>query len=410
MSIHVKRAANYLMTSFRPLWQTSVNSFRQFTTYSSKNLSKIDQLTTTISSRKPSFTTLSSFLKKTYRFEGSKVAAETTLFSRCFALGIAGSAASYWLFNAAEAESPKIEPSKTPEQEELDAIAQKQGEIWECIGREPDENGGYIYRFRLRDAYDFESWRLNDGVDIDEESEDVQARAEAYIRKVEEIFPAVEPILAFLIRGESLMRSDLGYSLSYDKTGIYLNLPDKEALEARCEKLHKINPRFPLIKILSSDGVADDLAFIKAYLTYDLLLSSGKEFVHDHTAHLIRTIRALSKENFILERERFRGKISEMLDRIEWVQNGERDDLKSQLPKIITAIAAVIDLAWTAKRGKDVNDMRLLLKKSRFFSVIELAYQDHWEKKYGEKFDRKSMNSTWKEIRKLEQKPISDHA
>ena len=408
MSIHVKRAANYLMTSFRPLWQTSVNSFRQFTTSSPQNLSKVDRLTTTISSRKPSSTNLSSLLQKTYRFE--KASAETNMFSRCFALGLAGSAASYWILNAAEVESPKVVPSKTPEQEELDAIAQKQGGVWECIGREPDENGGYIYHFKLKEPYDNASCQLKDGFDIEEQNDDIEARFQAYYKKSAEIFPAAEPNLQFLIDDASLLRQDLGYSLKYDKSGIYLSLPDKEALEARLEKLSKFDPRFSNIKILASDGVADDLEFIKAYLTYDLLLSSGKEFVHDHTAHLIRTIGLMTNRHFHYERDRFREKISKLLDRIELVKNGDRDDLKSQLPKIITAIAANVDFAWASSTPRDLKEMRSALKKSRFLFVIDSAYSAYWENKYGESFDRKALKSAWKEIRKLEQKPISDHA
>lgn len=40
----------------------------------------------------------------------------------------------------------------------------------------------------------------------------------------------------------------------------------------------------------STKGIADDMEFIEAYFAHDSLLSSGKEFFHDHVAHIIPTI------------------------------------------------------------------------------------------------------------------------
>jgi hypothetical protein len=42
--------------------------------------------------------------------------------------------------------------------------------------------------------------------------------------------------------------------------------------------------------ILEADGIAGDLEFVDAYLNHDVLLSSGPEFVHDRSSHVLNTI------------------------------------------------------------------------------------------------------------------------
>lgn len=84
----------------------------------------------------------------------------------------------------------------------------------------------------------------------------------------------------------------LGYSSFLNEQGKrILVLPDKDALIANWEILREeINPNLPPLDIKSSEGVADDISFIEAFFTSDVLLSEGREFVHDHLNHVISTI------------------------------------------------------------------------------------------------------------------------
>lgn len=142
---------------------------------------------------------------------------------------------------------------------EVDEIAKRTGVLWECIGRRADKEGGYLYSFKLK---------------ITDEAE-VEQLIDAH-------FPALEP------RGSSrrIRQFDddlkrLGYGSKENQEGVFLELPDAEALSRRWEKNH------PGLEILSSEGVADDRTFIEAFFTHDLLISNGKEFVHDHIFHVV---------------------------------------------------------------------------------------------------------------------------
>lgn len=222
----------------------------------------------------------------------------------------------------------QFEPQKRELSEE-EEIANRSGEMWECVDRiaVPD-SVGYDYVFRLKDEY----MTASDVIITD-----------AVRAKVEEIFPAVEPFENML--GPSLMhltclekaqgdkakllnefidadshvpgfhqkqtdpayqstyeravrlsvQADLleraGYKIEHKDDGVYLYLPDREALLARWEKMRETTPELPRIKIVPSEGVADDLAYIEAFLSSDALLSNGKEFVHDSTVHVMGLIR-----------------------------------------------------------------------------------------------------------------------
>lgn len=195
---------------------------------------------------------------------------------------------------------------------ETQALAKKNAQIWECVSRHSDLLGGYSYRFKMKPQYD----------DITLHP-DLEARQEALREKNRAIFPAVEhlPILSTLldptigraVKKEWLIKEhvkratiddklkalietkldvadrliDLGYKVEATQEAFYLYLPDKEALLARWEKLRQTSPELPPLKIASSVGIADDLSFIEAFFTHDVLLSNDKEFVHDHIAHVI---------------------------------------------------------------------------------------------------------------------------
>src|SRR5476651_1838468 len=141
------------------------------------------------------------------------------------------------------------------QQEQL-AIAQKQGELWECTGRKPDQYGGNIYSYILKKEYDLEL-RTNDS---ENDMLSHGLKYDAVREKFSEIFPAIEPRSLKEAREsiKTIQKFDLGYGI----TGNILQVPDQEALEARFEKTRtKCNARsFEIapLKIASSEGVADD--------------------------------------------------------------------------------------------------------------------------------------------------------
>ncbi len=87
-----------------------------------------------------------------------------------------------------------------------------------------------------------------------------------------------------------LMLQALGYAVEIKDKDLYLTLPDATAFNFRWENWRQKRPQWPALHLISTEGVLDDQEFINAYLEKKLVLSSGKEFIHDHTVHIIGTI------------------------------------------------------------------------------------------------------------------------
>lgn len=191
-------------------------------------------------------------------------------------------------------------------------LAAKTGEIWECIDYAPNAFQGKLYTFKIKFEYD----PLQN-----------KNHKQNYLIKTQAMFPAIEPSAEFaaiiLSRDDMFVNSyineirdriffgqmrdclvknieclhqalpvlySLGYDYKADKTGTYLVLPNRKALLARWYHLKANNFDLPDLNIVDSKGVANDLAFIEAYFIGDALLSSGKEFVHDHINHLVNIL------------------------------------------------------------------------------------------------------------------------
>ena len=204
--------------------------------------------------------------------------------------------AAAWLTPSTPAKSIQIEPQE---------IAQRSGEFWECLSREKGALDGFIYKFRLRDEYDDAT-----------PHEEREARAKAAEQKSKKMFPAIElsgsQMLALdpnvpenelrpgtlKIREHLQILMQLGYRAERKEEGVYLYLPDREALLTNWETLRATHPDLPELTILSSEGIAGDIDYVKAFFTHDGILSTGKEFLHDHQAHILSVIvLILSSEN-----------------------------------------------------------------------------------------------------------------
>jgi len=111
----------------------------------------------------------------------------------------------------------------------------------------------------------------------------------------------------FLQNGKFLQ--ELGYQMLEEKGKIFLELPDLPTLLGRWRNLREKYPekKLPPFDVISSDGIANDLAYAEAYFTHDTLLSNGPEFCHDHQAHILSRIHRMLKGSDAYKKEKARG-------------------------------------------------------------------------------------------------------
>lgn len=216
---------------------------------------------------------------------------------------------------------------------DVSELTKKTGKLWECIARTLQPSGGYIYQFKLKPEFDTVTTNLltkNCLMAAQAKSKEIFPALEIYAEdypylelkfwkseklqeewidgkcnavlqdsnglllsskgSITEIFRSIrQTIKAGLDRrlkiGEDLRL--LGFKKITNQKGVYLFLPDCEELKVRFGKLSKIRPNLGSLHITSSEGIASDMDFVKAYMTHDGLLSEGAEFMHDHSAHIL---------------------------------------------------------------------------------------------------------------------------
>lgn len=248
---------------------------------------------------------------------------------------------------------PKVDSEISKEE----MISKKSGALWECIECSRGSLGGHVYVFRLQDECD----------DVTRE-ETRQQNYEAAKERSCRVFPAIELLgshMAFLdptvpaeVRtakyGVSIEIMDtlhrLGYECAIIDHGVYLKFPDREALLARWKELREECQELPILDIVSSAGIAEHIPFIESFLTHDALLSTGKEFVHDHMFHVIPTlVLALSSVGKEVPYEKAKAKsrkaVAYLYRRLMVVkQIIERDRIKLDVPsKPVTALRKNIE-------------------------------------------------------------------
>ncbi len=268
-------------------------------------------------------------------------------------------------------------------------IEKKCGQMWKCVDRIVDtETREYSYLFEIEDPYNFLL------------TKEAQRNRE---KKIPEIYPALEPEnfnllyldpeysiddfiqLIYKINLENkLISSDLkeleeirntterrqggyyengnklnklGFESGINKDGIFqLKLPSRDNLLVRWSNLQKEIPTLPNISILESGDIAEDEEFINAFLKYDMILSDGKEFLHDHTVHLIPTLIELIRNPKIYQetRNRIATQVEQVLQDIEKVERIIQSGgavpvhVKEHLLKVKEAVSAAVDI-WTAR-------------------------------------------------------------
>jgi hypothetical protein len=279
-------------------------------------------------------------------------------------------------------------------------VAKRSGVLWDCISRKPNKEGGYIYKFRLKDEYDNVTSknpeRLLKAIDkISEIAPAVEAPApgvrrylggiteeEYLIMTIEENLGGFEKITPKLIeearpvfsaqakeecRAMKQIRA-LGYDAEFKPTGVYFSCPDREALTARWEDLRSTHPELPKFDIISSEGIADDMAFVEALFSHDALLSDGKEFFHDQYAHLVPTLLTIlqsknSEHEYQTEKIRFLSAVGKVLRRILIVEQSlsraESDPRIASVMSKLNEIKALLGLyVDTTSSSKSIEGIR----------------------------------------------------
>lgn len=195
--------------------------------------------------------------------------------------------------------------------------------LWNCIGRKLAPHGGFIYEFKLKDEYNTLKINYTGKTSIFGDSI-VDRSAERAVRAIQDkIFPAVDPAprqalwldpdanveeLKEFVPSEELdsfatdQQEDLNFYLTLGfrgrvtKEGVYLFAPDREAFTANWEELRRTDPSYPPLNVQSSDGIATDDDFSRAYIIDDVIvLSKGVESLHDSFAHLKAIVELIRK-------------------------------------------------------------------------------------------------------------------
>ncbi len=237
--------------------------------------------------------------------------------------------------------------------------------IWEFCAKRPGPHGGHIYDFKISEIY-----------------------KNLIGQKNREIFPAIEPDASDIMQIISLSadyRDDFNL-LGYDLSTKSFSLPDAEALKRGFEVLKKKYRHLQPLDIRSCPGTATEEEFIETFCQgADVILSTGREFVHDHFNHVMYMILTIlmNQRGYYLAKNALAQMIkNEVLVRMQYFKtliHSETDEKKKQvltqmLGDVKTTMTLYIDLVWIY--GPDYRD--LLKKKAAVFNTPPYHFTKLW--------------------------------
>lgn len=324
---------------------------------------------------------------------------------------------------------------------EKDELAKKSGTFWEAVSRTPEKNGGYLYTFKLRDdlnnvtkesdliqetMIEYSNHKIFPAIEytglfaVSEIPDHLERGAELLNKITEPLIENLDPSLSPEKREQAIKQikrdlipkvkpiikirnalSHLGYKCTTEKDGsVQLTLPDREAFLVRWEKLREENPDLPSIDLAAADGIASDMDFIEAYFTHDVLLSSNKEFLHDHMYHVIplvyRIIESNSNRIPSYKKERFKvvKLIAEEYSKIQIIKNELKERrlgipendlliLEKHIDKFESALGALTDVFAAINKYENSNDMRSTHIEKHFYQIWN---DPQWEIYFKNKF------------------------
>ncbi len=295
--------------------------------------------------------------------------------------------------------------------EEHNLLALHTGELWQCEAKSKGAHGGYLYHFRIKP--------------------EVIGKID---KRLEEIFPAIEAVPNHINPMLNIQRildvpllKELGYSF---ENGVLI-LPDKEALTNNWRELQQKYPHLPDLDIAPSEGIADDTTFAKSYLMYDVLLSAGKEFVHDHLFHVIPTIKLLSSTTSFSYKEVRVGIVMAILrslrrlefakselsklwpqDSDEVISNGVRIT-KLDIEQLEKSLGALVDETAAIDTLVDSATGTLQTQEKQFLNLPMILNLRGWEvyrkRIYKDQpYDPHHLEEVWKELGRLEDAYLDD--
>ncbi|HLB52862.1 MAG TPA: hypothetical protein VJK48_04065 [Chlamydiales bacterium] len=307
---------------------------------------------------------------------------------------------------------------------EKKACEAKSSAFWECVGRKLSRRGdGFIYLFKARREYD-------DSVPFIFESYDPELMdnlpASRLKRRKKEIFPALE-LSAFTVQTswkipntdlpafhdwepETPLQAavpilqELGYRTYKDHNeNVMMEIPDLEALLGCWEHLRMNHPMMdlPILSVISSDGIADDISYATSYFSHDAVLSLNKEFVHDHHYHLIPILTAIldGKEEYIKTKAHYVNQLKSLHRYIENLQDGETQvDVKKYLSVTLGMLTDSLTsvgygISFPSKEKENFDDS---------IERLSLPWRQYVAKRFSESEEEvfTHLLEAWKEFRK----------
>jgi hypothetical protein len=260
-------------------------------------------------------------------------------------------------------------------------IDQHTGELWRCIGRREGPTGiGFLYKFKIKPEY-LTSERLTTA-------------------KMREIYPAIEftfdQSFRLIDTYYHTYLADLGYSNQPFDDHNVITLPDRDALIALYNRYRESHPDLPELNIISSPGIATDKDFVQAMIKHDAMVADGKEFIHDHSAHILVLLKRIfeiqydshfRRSDFNLFKTESTKHYQMYLDKVERLKSelskGKSDffteaqarDLSTYFPVFETLVGALVDTL----SNRTTFDPYTLEN-----GIIEPQWQDYLKKRYSQ--------------------------
>ena len=237
------------------------------------------------------------------------------------------------------------------------------GHLWRCISKRLDPTGkGYLYDFEAKYHLDTNGLERRINIKI---YPAVEYPSDQLYRLIRPQKDKSDPVITFL--------NDLGYSFTDHGSSIGMTFPDKAALMAAYIKYKEehVELDLPQLDIISSPGIATDLDFINLLIAHDGLISDEKEFIHDHTSHimplLVRAFLGSSKFNEI--KEKTVGMYKAYREKIERSQA----ELGQYLPIIQTVLGAYVD-TMSSRADEGVFSLNNILKDPDWVRYLKIRY------------------------------------
>lgn len=315
---------------------------------------------------------------------------------------------------------PNLQINKTNISLKADPLLAKKSALWNCIGRKLDNYGGELYFFEFKKTLENETKKINvlkkifPALELDSMDMDFifNPTAEKNSR-LEQTYDNDDAYLIniFLLSEYRKDLRALGYDFKLNNNNHILILPDREALLARWAVLSEKKPGLPPLDIASSNGIASDLSFIEAFFAHDAILSSNKEFVHDHTFHvlpILSLLLSISDKHFyhkakfemvkIISGEYRRLIIAkdDLNEKLPSLDKNTQEIEKNKLSQMETALGAFVDSASASlnviisKNGDLLN-----FNKETFDTLLSTLlkewaspWQSYFEVRYGSIFNK----------------------